>query len=387
MSVTSAVPAKNIFGLWSHHPLYVHFATLFAALVAVTCLILGWNSYVQCRQMVLTAAGEEFGRMRKDSADQIDRLHAPAEALVQWLSVAPLVRATTLEARLGSLPSIAAFLEMQPQLTSVYVGYANGDFFLVRPLRSDADRALFKVPPSAAYLMQSLERDKNAARFYAYDAQLNRVAATTPDDYAFDPRTRPWYAKAQLSAGAVRTAPYAFCSTGNIGLTVARRAEGAVAGADITLASISTALERARTTPSSQLVIFGDDRRAIAYSNPKRLLLADNGEARDMPPVRDLSPALERAAAEPDTFIHSDTVRAEGREWMVRVAPLKGDDTGSRLAVAVPLDELLVDVRTQLWRNLLLALGVVSVTVLVAWLTSRRIVSNLHALSDQVAAI
>ena len=66
MSATSAVPAKNLFGLWSEHPLYLHFATLFAALVTAACLILGWNNYQQGRHLVLTAAGEAFERMKKD---------------------------------------------------------------------------------------------------------------------------------------------------------------------------------------------------------------------------------------------------------------------------------------------------------------------------------
>ena len=134
-------------------------------------------------------------------------------------------------------------------------------------------------------------------------------------------------------------------------------------------------------------MIFGNDKRAIAYSNPKRLLLADNGEARDMPPVGDLSPVLAGAATMPVSYVSSDQVEAQGRHWMVRVASLKGDDTGSRLAVAVPLDELLLEVRAHLQRNLLITLGIVLLTVFVAWLMSLRIVGNLRALSEQVAAI
>jgi HD-GYP domain-containing protein (c-di-GMP phosphodiesterase class II) len=390
MNAVAAIPGKNLFGLWRDHPLYMHFATLFAALVTIACLILGWNNYHQGRHLVLSAAADEFNRMKKDSADQIDRLHAPAEAVVKWMSVAPFANATTLEARLDRLRSMAAFLQMQPQITSLYMGYSTGDFFLVRPLRSDADRKQFKTPPNAAYLLQSIERAKNAVRFIAYDNSLNPIADIEPGEQflnQFDPRLRPWYSKAQGSATVVRTAPYVFFGTGNIGLTIAQYSGKGVAGADITLVSVSEALERARSTPSSQLVIFGEDKRAIAYSNPKRLLLADNGEARDMPPVGVLSPALERAAVTPEAFLNGGEVDAGGRQWMVRVAPLKGDDTGGRLAVAVPLDELLIEVRAQLRRNLLIAMGIVLFTIFTTWLMSLRIVGNLRALSGQVAAI
>ena len=74
MSAASSAPTKNLFGLWNVHPLNMHFATLFAVLVTVACLILGWNNYLQGRHLVLTAANEEFDRMKKQSAEQIDQL-------------------------------------------------------------------------------------------------------------------------------------------------------------------------------------------------------------------------------------------------------------------------------------------------------------------------
>ncbi len=384
MNLSSALTAKSPGRRRTNWRLCMHFAMLFAVLVASACLMLGWNNYLQGRQLMLAAAAEEFDRMKKTSAEQIDRLHAPGEALVNWMSVSPLARATTLEARLDSLRSMAAALDMVPQITAIYMGYGNGDFFLLRPLRNAADRATFRAPPSAAYLMQSVERDKNRVRFVAYEANLRELTDVTPDDYSFDPRNRPWYAKATLSTGLVRTAPYTFFSTGNIGLTVAQRSENSVAGADITLASISQALERSRTTPSSQIVIFGSDKRAIAYSNPKQLLLADNGETRDMPPLQALSPVLAQLAESPAAYADSSTITASGREWMVRTAQLSGS---GHLAVAVPLDELLLDVRAQLFRNLLITLVIVTLTVLATWLTSRRIVGNLRALFDQVSLI
>ena len=387
MSAASSAPTKNLFGLWNVHPLYMHFATLFAALVTVACLILGWNNYLQGRHLVLTAANDEFDRMKKESVKQIDQLHAPAEAMVKWMSVSPLAQATTLDARLESLRSMAALLEMQSQITTIYMGYNNGDVFLLRPLRTPTDRMFFKTPPNAAYLLQSVERANDSVRFIAYDADIKRIAEIPPGDYQFDPRTRPWYIKAQGSVQVVRTAPYAFFSTGKIGVTVAQRSDNGAAGVDVTLDSISAALQRARTTPSSQLVIFGEDQRAIAYSNPDYFRLGANGEAQALPLVGKLSLALERAVGTPDAFLDGGEVSAGGREWMVRVASLKGDAASGRLAVAVPLDELLLEVRAQLRRNLMIALGIVLFSIFVTWLMSLRVVGNLRALSEQVAAI
>ena len=56
-------------------------------------------------------------------------------------------------------------------------------------------------------------------------------------DYVYDPRTRGWYQKAIAEQRQVRTEPYVFFTTGDVGLTFARRSSvgDAAVGADLTL--------------------------------------------------------------------------------------------------------------------------------------------------------
>ena len=143
--------------LWDHHPLYVHIATVFTLLVFVAGTVIGWGNYFQGRGVALAGAEEVFERMERESRLETEHLRVPAEAVIDWLSSAPLTEAASLAERLHTLRAMTRVLEKQLHLTAIYIGYDNGDFFLVRALRNDADRALFKAPAGAAYLMQHIE--------------------------------------------------------------------------------------------------------------------------------------------------------------------------------------------------------------------------------------
>ena len=120
----------------------------------------------------------------------------------------------------------------------------------MRPMRA----AKLGAPARAAYLVQSVEH-RGTGRPCAYlwlDAGLARLATENRPEYAaFDPRARPWYRDAAGASGQIKTAPYVFFTTREVGVHAARRAAGtkAVVGADITLAGDPAALARQRHHP------------------------------------------------------------------------------------------------------------------------------------------
>ena len=134
----------------------------------------------------------------------------------------------------------------------------------------------FNAPEGAAYVVQSIERSVNLAPRGAYvflNGALTAIARREVPEYAFDPRTRGWYQQALVTPQQVRTPPYVFFSTGDVGLTFARRADGGVSvvGADLTLGDLSRALQQGKPTPSSELVLFTADGVALAYDKPERV--------------------------------------------------------------------------------------------------------------------
>lgn len=388
MPNSTTATVSKIAGLWAHHPLYIHIATVFTLLVFLAGAIIGWSNYVQGRNIALTGAEEVFERMERESVLEIENLRVPAEAVVDWMSTAPVTEAADFETRMQTLRAMARVLDKQQQLTAVYIGYVNGDFFLVRALRNDADRVIFKAPPAASYLLQHIEV-AGGPRFVILDAQLNRLSETVPSNFTFDPRTRPWFADAVKTPELIHTAPYEFFTTGKVGVTIARRAENgrAVVGVDLRLTRISQALAKARMSPSSQLAIFSADGHVIGHSESRDIAASSTSGGVVLAKIADLPLPLAMAAADPKAFLFSRMIDVDGKAWLVKVAPLTHDADTNRLVVAVPRDELLTKANALLARGVWITLLIIFFAVPLTWVISRRIAGNLRALTDEAAAI
>ena len=381
---------SGFLSLWHLHPLRVHIATVFTAVIFAACGVIAWTNHIQGKAMVIGAAEDLIERISVEAGDALKNVFEPVETVVTWASVAPLASAGSLRERMLSLPTLAEVLKRRPQLTAVYVGYENGDFFLVRSLRDDALRKVFRAPPDAVFLMQSLEHrgGKNVPSFALFDAGLRRISDSSPEEYNFDPRSRAWYVQAMKARGAIVTPPYVFFTTREVGLTIARRAANgrAVVGADVSLSQISERLSQVRPTVSSQLALFdAEGKRIMAFSDPGRLAASAAGDKAVLASIGDVSPVLAAVAGHPERFSSARRFESGGREWLARVR----SDAGSlaSFAIATPLDELLQEENAALRRTILLAALVILVCVPLTWWIAQRIAGNLRALTDQAAAI
>ena len=149
---------SGFLSLWHYHPLRVHIATVFTAVIFAACGLIAWSNPIQGKAIVLGAAEDLIDRIDNEAGTALKNLFAPVESLVALTAVAPVSGAASLRERLRSLPAAAELLRHNPQLASFYVGYDNGDFFLVRPLPDDGATKEFGAPPGSAYLVQSIEK-------------------------------------------------------------------------------------------------------------------------------------------------------------------------------------------------------------------------------------
>ncbi len=105
----------------------------------------------------------------------------------------PLPLTGSLDERLNSLHYLREALEQADQVAALFIGYDDGDFFLLRPLSADSPlRVAFNAPESAHYLVQSVERDGAGATvgtFLFYDQNLTLLRRDAQPDYGFEPRT------------------------------------------------------------------------------------------------------------------------------------------------------------------------------------------------------
>ena len=145
-------------------PLHVHIATLFSLLIIGVGGVIGWHNYIQNRDLIISASQELVQAIGGKTAAGFEAIYRPVDLLIDLLAYHRLRGATNLADRMESVSYLADALKHSPSLSALYVGYGNGDFFLLRPLRdSPAARAQFRAPADAAYLVQSIERDAGGA--------------------------------------------------------------------------------------------------------------------------------------------------------------------------------------------------------------------------------
>ena len=371
-------------GRWTF-PLRIHIATLFVALILAAGLAVVGYGYVAASRLLLSAGDEEFLHVAERTTGQVRNLLAPARLLVQLLARHRITQTTTLDARLESLPFLTTALAEQPHISAVYVGFGTGDFFLVRTL-SAATAPVLGAPPGAQFLVQSRTRGEGRYRFL--DPTLTVITDATRPDYRFDPRTRGWYQQAHASAAPVRTSPYVFFTTREIGTTLAQRSldGAAVIGADITLHALSRELSDSRVTPSAQVALVDPEGFVIAHPQPGRLVRSTPSGGTELLRLVDLGDRALAPLLAADVPPNRGTpVSLEGRAWVGVKRGIEAD-TGDPLTLllAAPRDELVAGARGLAQRQLLIGFGVVALTIALVWFFARRISRPLEALARSV---
>ena len=112
--------------------------------------------------------------------------------------------------------SILTSLRASPQISAVYVGYDNGNFFHILSI-TESEKAFVEQlggPPLTRFVIHEIRTDNNGARvqtwlFLASDnRQIGTLSKPSPE---YDPRSRDWYRDAMENPKTVvRTLPYLF---------------------------------------------------------------------------------------------------------------------------------------------------------------------------------
>ncbi|MDE3736605.1 hypothetical protein PSH28_08390 [Pseudomonas resinovorans] len=373
-------------------PLHVHISALFTLLLLLTGVVLGLFNYRQTSQIILSSSDELFGRISQEVETDLQRTYQPIHHLLNLLALSGSDQQQESVDRLGILlRPLTQALKDNPKLASLYLGYDDGDFFMVRPLRNEALKKTFDAPPNAAYQVWSIERDNQAkarSLTYFFDDQLNQITTREELNERYDPRGRPWYYRALEQDGLITTAPYVFFSSGAVGTTLARPSgSDAVIGADLTLDDLSATLANHRVTPSTEVVLYQHDGRAVAYPDTSRLVERING-APTLGEVKNFSPPLAALIGLPAREELRTSLEIDGRRWVVARQHLKeGGPQGLQLAILVPEDELLDDAYRIRWQSAMLTLAILLLCIPVGVLLSRIVVKPLRALVTQAEAI
>ncbi|MDN4546652.1 HD domain-containing phosphohydrolase [Pseudomonas sp. C32] len=367
--------------------LHVHISVMFTFLLLLTGVVLGIFNYRQTTQIILSSSEKLFNRIEQDVRLDLHATYEPIRQLLSLLATNPASQAPDLEQRLALLKPFSQSLKDNPDLASLYLGYGNGDFFMVRPLRNQPLKNLLKAPETADYQVWSIEHDNNGqprSQSLFFDQHLTLLSRQDNPGDTYDPRSRAWFTNASSAENQITTEPYIFFSTHDIGTTLARRSgDNAVIGADLTLAELSATLAKHVVTPNTEIVLFDAEGNAIAYPDSRKLIIAD--QTARLAKAADLSPSLGALLKSPP---QGNRLNADGRQWIVaRSSMQEGGPNGLQLALLVPEDELLVDAYRMRWQGTLITLATLLLCLPLGWLTSRVLVKPLRALVQEADAI
>lgn len=359
-------------------------ASAITSSMLVLAMVLLGQSFHGMQSAKVSAASATARQLAVSVDDRIRAITAPPSTALAVLSHDPLASSQTNAARLQRLDVLADILRSSDIVSAVYAGWADGDFFLLRKVRSSGTLQFPDAPDGTHYLLQSVNREAGniTGEWQFYDAGMNLLSRRPVPDYTFDPRTRPWFKAASESATTVLSAPYVFFTTRETGLTLSRRsgsngaeAGAAVFGIDVTVTDLSTHLTELRQTPGTR----------IAIVNPKGQILADSSGPREAGAV--ISAVLEQSGASGDR-LPVTLFSAEGKDWYGIREPLDAlADEQLQVAVAIPSDELLADVWAALTRQTLIAGAIGLVLLVVAWFVGRRVGRPLERLTEQVGRL
>ncbi len=316
---------------------------------------------------------------------------SPTTGALRQLALGTLSETTTLEARLAAVPGLVDELTAEPLLATLYIGWRNGDFLLVRPLRDAATRQQMQAPPEAQVMVQSIEVDGTglAQHRHVFLGADGQVLALRPiPSTGFDPRTRPWFTGALGTEETVQSAPYAFFTTGDVGITLSRRSADAraVVGADITLQTLATTLAEQRTLPAMRLALVDREARVLASADAP---MAPLRHAAQLLSLRDLHvPALEQLWALPETTTQAVLLDVDGSTWVgARTTAALGLGQRNVLLIATPFDALVAPARERARTVLALTAGLALLLLPLGWWGGRAIGRRLDQLQRSTARL
>ncbi|MCT8164928.1 MULTISPECIES: HD domain-containing phosphohydrolase [unclassified Pseudomonas] len=352
---------------------------------------LAWQGYQGMRQALVAAAGDAAHQVAKTIDERARRLIEPAQSSLRMLAFTPTPG--DLEQRLARLPQLVESLQVNKMVSSTYVGFTNGEFFLVRRLRDPQLLQRFAAPVGSVYLVQSISRGANGElqgewRFYDQDVNLLQVQAKP--DYHYDPRPRPWFVSASNRSSTVLTRPYVFYTTREVGLTLAQRSvDGrSVIGMDVSVNDLALESRDLRMTAGTEIVVLDERGQVVAYPDLERMIVRE-GEAVRLSSIGELGIAsLAHIREQMPESGQPQLYEVEGVLWYGMRVPLMSL-AGHNLEVllAVPARELLAGARKVLFEQLLWTAVLMAVLLVLGGLLGKRIGLPLRTLANQVRGL
>jgi adenylate cyclase len=284
--------------------LFITILTLFLFVALLVGTAITAANFVETRGTAERVAADAF-------AATIDRIDARRQALfAPVFQMAELLRddAATKrpdEAKEAMLHLALPGLTLNPQISSIYAGYANGNFLQIMSV-ADAEKpfiARLGGPAVTRFVVREIGADEDGARIESWrflQGDGRQIGPPLSGAATYDPRDRDWYRDAMADkSNFVRTPPYIFAASSEVGMTVARAFAGGAVGVDVTLDRLNAFVRSVRPSETHRFVTFDNHDRLMFHFNPERMFAraaSDGAETVRLATMADLpDPVIQEA--------------------------------------------------------------------------------------------
>lgn len=320
-----------------HLPFRLHVSVLLAGAVLLVGGLISALDYEHSRTILEANSMNLAREMSHEAVNEIQKIFTPAEIAIKTLAYGQIAGEHTFADRMAYLGMLHQILVAAPGMEDIYVGYANGDFFMLRAISNNAQREGLQAPAAARFVLQTIDHAVSppVGRFIYFDSDLRVVKEVSHPEYpnSYDPRTRPWYKQAAQEKRLIRTAPYVFSSVREVGTTLAIPAStgGAIVACDLDLDTLRQMLVSQKSLSGLVLALISANGQLVASTlsvDPVQGRMSESYRLIGPPDMRHV-PILARMAA----GVHAVGTHA----WRDETVGLDGEDewnmTVSRLAV------------------------------------------------------
>jgi adenylate cyclase len=387
--------------------LNIGIGSIFVAVVVALTTGIIWNNYRQASSVALTTADQLFYEVTTKVDERMNGMLNAVKATVDAASAMPSLSGKPRYDGLShpALETMIRMFEAQPNVFSVFAGFASGEWIQVSATRGNPDvAAAFHVPDGTDFIVRTITQDRTGKRreYLRYlDRNRHVVGARTEIDPAYDPRGRSWYTSALASERTIFSDPFIFFALQKPGITASRRliGGGGVVAVAVTLSNFSQFLSEQSTSPNMEAFLFNSKGEILVHQDPSFTVpvVQKSGTGRsgqailrkadeiDDPIVQAL--VRESLASEPNPSAMK-RLQAEGQTYLVGVKSV-GVQLGldQYIAIVAPLADFTQHITRMQQHSIVTALLALAIALPLIFLIARRISAKLATLSAEADRI
>ncbi|MES2037218.1 MAG: HD domain-containing phosphohydrolase [Pseudomonadota bacterium] len=380
---------------------HIYISYFFTGLILIFAIAMGTVQFSRMSQIILAQANSSYALIGNEVASNVKDIYEPVKNQTEILAQSHPITGKDLNERLTHVNYLAKAIISVKSATSAYVGFANGEFFLLRQYaKSNGGQDVFKAPAKTTWIVQSTSMDagKMVEHLVYLDDRLNEISRQQIPLRNYDPRQRGWYETAMKNASQANVSePYYFFTTGQIGVTYAQKIvdADAVVGIDIEMPTIHETIRNSNVTPSTRIALIDSKGQLLAWQNGKQpayrpQIVTKLDGTQGMPTLAEQNAPVLNKIRELDSSAgdSSQTLDAIDKTWATYQGKIQipgGHDL--RILIASPHEELLADIIRMREQTSLLFLVMLVIGIAVTIYFSRLASNPLKQLNDEASKI